>query len=104
MERTVKLSETNGHPTATQLPLGAGGRNSPGFLFCFHSREFHVVIESQHRVHKEKKQKRETCTSKNFSEDPYIYISFFFFFVKALREGEKESNKMYRNKLAGHAN
>lgn len=63
------------------------------------------MIESQHRVHKSKrKNKREKLApQKNFSEDPYIYISFFFF-VKALREGKKESNKMYRNKLAGHAN
>ena len=60
MERTVKLSATNGHLTATQLPLGAGGKSSPGFLFCFHSWEFYVAFESQHRVHKSKgKNKRE---------------------------------------------
>lgn len=60
------------------------------------------MIAFQHRVHKSrrKKRKRETCTSKNVSEDPNIYI---FLFVKALREGERESNEMYGNELAGHA-
>lgn len=99
MQRTVRLSETNGHPTATRLPLGAGGKNSPRFSSCFHSREFHVVIESQHRVHKSKrKNKREKLAPQKTFQKIHIYIFLFFFFVKALREGEKESNKMYRNK------
>lgn len=105
--------------------LGATWKNSPlGFLFYFHSQEFHVVIESQHCVHKSKrKTKREKLApQKTFQKihiyiyidtyiDIYIYLSIyiyiyicFCFFVKALREGERESNKMYGNKLAGHAN
>ena len=63
MEGTVNLSETSIRLTHS-FP-GTGGKNSPlGFLFCFHSREFYVVIESQHHVHHV--QNRETCTSKNF--------------------------------------
>ena len=51
MEGTVNLSETS--IRLTHCFPGAGGKNSPlGFLFCFHSRVFYVVIESQHHVHK----------------------------------------------------
>jgi hypothetical protein len=46
------------------------------------------------------KKREKSAPQRNFSENPYIYT----FFVKALREGGRESNKMYRNKLAGHAN
>ena len=89
MERTVKLPET-GIRLSHSFPR-AGGKNSPlGFLFCFHSREFHVVIESQHRVHKSKRKTKERNLhlKKLFRRSIYIY-----FFVKALREGERESNK-----------
>lgn len=59
------------------------------------------MIESQHCVHKSKRKTKEKNLhlKKNFSEI-HIYI---FLFVKALREGERKSNKMNRNKLAGHA-
>lgn len=75
------------------------------------------MIESQHCVHKSKRKTREKLApQKTFQKihiyiyiymDAYIYICvyiYYFFFVKALRGGERESNKMYRNKLAGHAN
>lgn len=77
------------------------------------------MIESQHCVHKSKrKTKREKLAPQKTFQKIYVSISiyiyididiymvflFFFFFVKALREGERESNKMYGNKLAGHAN
>jgi hypothetical protein len=41
---------------------------------------------------------------KKFSEDLFIYLSIYSCFVKTIREGERELNKMYGNKLAGHAN
>lgn len=88
--------------TASDCHTASGGwwEKQPRVLFCFHSREFHVVTESQHRVHKEKTKER-NLHLKNFSEDPYIYI---YFFCKSPERRRKESNKMYRNKLAGHAN
>lgn len=81
MERTVKLSETNRHPTATRLPRGAGGGGrETASGFCFHSREFHVVIESQHRVHKSKrKNKREKLAPQKTFQKIHIYIFLFFF-------------------------
>ena len=58
MEGTVNLSETSIRLTHS-FP-GAGGKNSPlGFLFCFHSRMFYVVIESQHHVHKSQRKTKQ---------------------------------------------
>lgn len=97
VEGRTNLSET-GNRLSHSFP-GAAGKNSPlGFLFCFHSQKFHVVIESQHCVHKSKRKTREKLAPQKTFQKIHIYI----FFVKALR-GERESNKMYRNKLAGHA-
>lgn len=81
-----------------RAPRGCEKKQPFGVLFCFHSQKVHVVIESQHCVHKSKRKTREKLAPQKIFQKIHIYI----FFVKALR-GERESNKMYRNKLAGHA-
>ena len=45
-----------------------------GFIFCFHSQEFHVVIESQHCVHKSKRKTREKLAPQKTFQKIHIYI------------------------------
>ena len=64
------------------------------------------MIKSQHCVHKSKRKAREKLAPPKTFQKIYIYIyvcvCVYIYFVEALR-GERESNKMYTNKLAGHA-